>query len=52
MPAAALVVSPVIVAGRGMCVGVSWPDSAVDAKLGERVTADRESWLAQLACQL
>ncbi|KKY33276.1 hypothetical protein UCDDA912_g06791 [Diaporthe ampelina] len=51
IPAAAIEFSPVSVAGRGMCVSASWPDCAVDAKLGERVMADLERWLAQLASQ-
>lgn len=51
IPAAAIEFSPVSVAGRGMCVGASWPDCAVDTVLGERIMADLERWLAQLASQ-
>lgn len=51
IPAAAIEFSPVSVAGRGMCVGASWPDCAVDTVLGERIMADLERWLAQLAGQ-
>ncbi|KAK3307657.1 uncharacterized protein B0T15DRAFT_185260 [Chaetomium strumarium] len=49
VPAAAIEFSPVSVAGRGMCVGASWADCAVDATLGERIMADLERWLSQLA---
>ncbi|RYP51416.1 hypothetical protein DL768_003249 [Monosporascus sp. mg162] len=51
IPAAAIEFSPVSVAGRGLCVSASWPDCAVDATLGERIMADLERWLAQLASQ-
>ncbi|KAL2279670.1 hypothetical protein FJTKL_13219 [Diaporthe vaccinii] len=51
IPAAAIEFSPVSVAGRGMCVSASWPDCAVDTVLGERIMADMERWLAQLASQ-
>ncbi|KAK2601279.1 hypothetical protein N8I77_010742 [Diaporthe amygdali] len=51
IPAAAIEFSPVSVAGRGMCVSASWPDCAVDAELGERIMADLERWLTQLASQ-
>lgn len=51
IPAAAIEFSPVSVAGRGMCVSASWPDCAVDSMLGERIMADMERWLAQLASQ-
>lgn len=51
VPAAAIEFSPVSVAGRGMCVGASWGDCALDAPLGERIMADLERWLAQLASQ-
>jgi len=49
IPAAAIEISPISVAGRGMCVSANWPDCAVDAGLGERIMADLERWLAQLA---
>lgn len=49
--AAAIDFAPVSVAGRGMCVSADWPDCAVDATLGERIMADLERWLAQLASQ-
>ncbi|KAH7407000.1 hypothetical protein DE146DRAFT_415876 [Phaeosphaeria sp. MPI-PUGE-AT-0046c] len=51
IPAAAIEISPVSVAGRGMCVSADWPDSAVDVVFGERIMADLEQWLAQLASQ-
>ena len=51
IPAAAIEFAPVSVAGRGMCVGANWPDCAVDVMLGERIMADLERWLAQLASQ-
>lgn len=51
IPAAAIEFAPVSVAGRGMCVSANWPDCAVDATLGERIMADLERWLAQLASQ-
>ncbi|KAI0968713.1 hypothetical protein F4678DRAFT_474434 [Xylaria arbuscula] len=51
IPAAAIEFAPISVAGHGMCVGANWPDSAVDAMLGERIMADLERWLAQLARQ-
>ena len=49
IPFAAIEISPVTVAGRGMCVGASWPDCALDTTFGERIMADLERWLAQLA---
>ena len=51
IPAAAIEFACVSVAGRGMCVSANWPDCAVDAKLGERIMAGLERWLAQLASQ-
>lgn len=51
IPAAAIEFAPVSVAGRGMCVGANWADCAVDVMLGERIMADLENWLAQLASQ-
>ncbi|KAH8701388.1 hypothetical protein GQ44DRAFT_831895 [Phaeosphaeriaceae sp. PMI808] len=51
IPAAAIEISPVSVAGRGMCVSADWPDNAVDVVFGERIMADLERWLAQLASQ-
>ncbi|MCJ1269920.1 hypothetical protein MMC22_009813 [Lobaria immixta] len=51
IPAAAIEFAPVSVAGRGMCVSANWPDCAVDVMLGERIMADLERWLAQLASQ-
>ena len=51
IPAAAIEFAPVSVAGRGMCVSANWPDCALDAMLGERIMADLERWLAQLASQ-
>lgn len=51
IPAAAIEISPVSVAGRGMCVSADWPDNAVDVVFGERIMADLQRWLAQLASQ-
>lgn len=51
IPAAAIEFAPVSVSGRGMCVSANWPDCAVDAMLGERIMADLEKWLTQLASQ-
>ncbi|KAJ4294217.1 Alcohol acetyltransferase [Kalmusia sp. IMI 367209] len=51
IPAAAIEFAPISVAGRGMCVSANWPDCAVDPMLGERIMADLERWLAQLASQ-
>ncbi|KAF2789133.1 hypothetical protein K505DRAFT_313720 [Melanomma pulvis-pyrius CBS 109.77] len=51
IPAAAIEFAPISVAGGGMCVSAIWPDCAVDTMLGERIMADLERWLAQLASQ-
>lgn len=51
IPFAAIEFALVSVAGRGMCVSADWADCAVDAMLGERIMADLERWLAQLASQ-
>ncbi|KAL1603465.1 Alcohol acetyltransferase [Paraconiothyrium brasiliense] len=51
IPAAAIEFAPISVAGRGMVVSANWADNAVDAKFGERIMADLERWLAQLASQ-
>ncbi|KAF1974308.1 hypothetical protein BU23DRAFT_589069 [Bimuria novae-zelandiae CBS 107.79] len=51
IPAAAIEFAPISVAGRGMCVSANWPDCAVDPIFGERIMADLERWLAQLASQ-
>ena len=51
IPAAAIEFAPISVTGRGMCVSANWPDCAVDTMLGERIMADLERWLAQLASQ-
>lgn len=51
VPSAAIAFSPVSVADRGMSVSASWADCAVEATLGDRIIADLESWLAQLATQ-
>jgi hypothetical protein len=48
VPSAAIIFSPVSVAGRGMCVAASWGDCAVDVTLAEGIMADIERWLAQL----
>jgi hypothetical protein len=49
IPAAAIEISPVSVAGKGMCVSADWPDNAVDVAFGERIMADLERWMGQLA---
>jgi hypothetical protein len=51
IPAAAIEFAPVSGAGQRMCVSANWQDCAVDVKLGERIMADLERWLAQLASQ-
>ncbi|GAB1315498.1 Alcohol acetyltransferase [Madurella fahalii] len=51
VPMAAIEFSPVSVAGRGMCVSATWADCAVEVTLGERIMADMERWMAQLASQ-
>jgi hypothetical protein len=51
IPAAAIEFAPISVAGQGMVVSANWPDCAVDIKFGERIMADLERWLAQLASQ-
>jgi hypothetical protein len=51
IPAAAIEFAAVSVAGRAMCVSANWADCAVDVKFGERIMADLERWLAQLASQ-
>lgn len=51
IPAAAIEFSPISVAGRGMCVGANWPDCALDVRFAERILADLERWLAQIASQ-
>ncbi|KAK7733983.1 Alcohol acetyltransferase [Cytospora paraplurivora] len=47
--AAAINISPLTVAGERLCVGGSWQDCLFDVSLGERVMADLESWLGQIA---
>jgi hypothetical protein len=49
IPLAAIEFSPVSVAGRGMVVGASWSDAAVDVRLGEGIVGDMERWMGQLA---
>ncbi|KAF1962886.1 hypothetical protein CC80DRAFT_530784 [Byssothecium circinans] len=51
IPGAAIEFAPISVASRGMCVSANWLDCAVDVKFGERIMADLERWLAQLASQ-
>ncbi|KAI0188421.1 hypothetical protein F4808DRAFT_63041 [Astrocystis sublimbata] len=51
IPAAAIEFAPVSVAGGGLCFSANWPDCALDVKFGERIMADMERWLAQLARQ-
>lgn len=47
--AAALNISPMTVAGERLVVGASWQDCLFDVSLGERVMADLEAWLGQIA---
>lgn len=49
IPFAAIEIAAVSVTGRGMCVGANWLDCAIDMMLGERIMADLERWLVQLA---
>jgi hypothetical protein len=49
IPAAAIEIASISVAGHGMCVNANWPDCAVDAIFGERIVADLKRWLVQLA---
>ncbi|KAJ0117480.1 hypothetical protein J7T55_003896 [Diaporthe amygdali] len=49
--AAAINISPLTVSGERLCVGGSWQDCLFDESLGERVMADLEGWLGQLAQQ-
>lgn len=51
VPAAAIEIAQASVTGHGMCVSANWHDCAVDVKFGERIMADLERWLAQLASQ-
>jgi hypothetical protein len=51
IPAAAIEFAAVSVTGRGMCVSANWADCAVDATFGERIMADLERWMTQLARQ-
>ncbi|CAN8095375.1 unnamed protein product [Discula destructiva] len=51
IPAAAIEFSSIRVAGRGMCISANWPDCAVDVTFGERIMADLEWWMTQLARQ-
>lgn len=51
IPFAAIEFAAVSVAGGGMCVAANWMDCAVDTRLGERIMADLERWLVQLARQ-
>lgn len=50
-PFAAIEFGAVSVAGGGMCVSAMWLDCAVEEKFGEKIVADMESWLPQLASQ-
>ncbi|KAI4860461.1 alcohol acetyltransferase-domain-containing protein [Hypoxylon rubiginosum] len=45
---AALMISPMTVAGGQLCVGGSWQDCIFDVSLGESVMADLERWLVQI----
>ena len=51
IPFAAIEIAAVSVAGREMCINATWPDCALDARFGERIMADLERWLAQVASQ-
>jgi hypothetical protein len=51
VPAAAIEIAAISVKGQGMCVSANWMDCAVDVKFGERIMADLERWLGQLAGQ-
>lgn len=44
-------ISPMTAAGQELCVAASWQDCVIDVSLGERVVADLESWLGQIAAQ-
>ncbi|KAI0407871.1 hypothetical protein F4802DRAFT_490956 [Xylaria palmicola] len=46
--AAALMISPMSVAGKGLCVGGSWQDSLFDTSLGERIMSDLQRWITQI----
>jgi len=48
IPAAAIEISPVSVADKGMCVSADWADNAVDVEFGERIMGDLERWIGQL----
>jgi len=48
VPAAAIQISPMTVAGGLLCVACSWQDCVVEESLGERLLADLERWLHQL----
>lgn len=47
--AAAINISPMTVAGERLCVGASWQDCLSDISFGERIVADLQAWLNQLA---
>ncbi|KAI0200212.1 alcohol acetyltransferase-domain-containing protein [Astrocystis sublimbata] len=49
VPSAAFSVSAMTVKDEKMCVTCSWQDSAVDVGVGERLSADLERWLRQIA---
>ncbi|KAI0011590.1 hypothetical protein F4779DRAFT_626441 [Xylariaceae sp. FL0662B] len=51
IPAAAIEFAAISVTGRGMCVSANWPGCAVDTMFGERIMADLDRWLTQLARQ-
>ena len=51
IPAAAIELASISVAGQGMCVSANWLDCAVDVVLGDRIMADLERWLTQLGSQ-
>ncbi|KAI0379217.1 alcohol acetyltransferase-domain-containing protein [Hypomontagnella monticulosa] len=51
IPAAAIEFASISVANRGMCISANWLDCAVDTAFGDRIMADLERWLIQLANQ-
>ncbi|ESZ94753.1 hypothetical protein SBOR_4865 [Sclerotinia borealis F-4128] len=47
--AAAFMISPMTAKGERLSVGVSWQDCICDVQMGERVAADLQRWLGQIA---
>ncbi|KAI1496431.1 alcohol acetyltransferase-domain-containing protein [Biscogniauxia marginata] len=48
---AALIISPMTVAGEHLCVVGTWQDCIFDVRLGEQVMADLEKWLIEIGSQ-